>query len=375
MTAARTSPLRVVLVNAALLAALLLAANLAAAWWLDASSRKVATAGENDGRIALPAYEDKDEARRIFRDFYRTKSAYSPYEAFRLAPFGSDTVNIDADGLRKVPGSPPAAAAPPVRLFGGSTMWGTGADDAHTIAGLLQQKLPVRPVINHGQSAFVSLQSLAALTKLAALGAPMGTVVFYDGVNDIFHLCQDRVALDGHAFAYFIEQALKNFEQVRQGQGQRLWNATVGYLVEAAMRLSGAGPQTTVNIGDVPGSRCSADVVAVDRLVDVLWRNWQSAKSLVEARNGRFIAVLQPVSSVGGARRDYLPSTPEWDRWYQRAYVLLRERIAREGAGFAVDLSAAFDGDRPLYIDWCHVTKHGNAIIAERLAALLASKG
>lgn len=367
MTPARTSPLRLVLINAVILVLLLLGSNLTSAWWLDRATRLAPPDGEQDPRIALPAYDDKDEARHIFRDFYRTRAAYSPYEAFRLAPFASETTNIDANGLRVVPNAPSDSELP-LRLFGGSTMWGTGADDQHTIPALLQEKLPGRRVVNHGQSAFVSLQSLAALSKLAALGEPLGTVVFYDGVNDVFHLCQARIALDGDAFGTFVEQALRAFEDLRRGPGRRFWNATVGYLVEAAEKLTGAVPERTIDIADVPGTRCDADPAAVDRIVDLLWRNWLSAKAVTEAHGGRFIAVLQPVSSVGTAKRDYLPSTPDWDRWYQRAYASLRERIAREGAGFAIDLSDAFDGAGLVYIDWCHVTKNGNAIVAERLA-------
>ena len=107
----------------------------------------------------------------------------------RREPFASETINIDRDGLRVTPGGP----ANPMRilsLFGGSTNAGTGVDDAHTISALVQRLFPDAAVVNYGQSAFVSAQNCAALLKRISLGAPVGTVVFYDGINDVLHLCQ-----------------------------------------------------------------------------------------------------------------------------------------------------------------------------------------
>jgi len=92
---------------------------------------------------------------------------------------------------------------------------------------------------------------------------------------------------------------------------------------------------------------------------------------LVEASGGRFIAILQPVSSVGKPRREYLPPQPEWDLRYHRAYGRIRSRIKAEGEGWAYDFSTAFDGDEAPYIDSFHVSARGNAIIAERMAETL----
>jgi len=361
--------MRLVLINLLVFVALVLGANIAAGVWLDLSARTQAMDGADDPRATSPAYADKAAARKIFHDFYRTRSAYSSYEAMRLEPFASETTNIDAEGLRVTPGSP-ANPTGHLTFFGGSTMWGTGVDDAHTIPALVQQKFQSATVVNQGQSAFVSGQNLAALIKRLALARPVGTAIFYDGINDVFHLCQSRIPLDGHPFTYFLTEAVRSYRNRQQGVSERAWAATVGNLRDLAGRWAGADIRRTTELEQIPPSRC-ADPAAVDGVTDILWRNWRAAKALAEANGATFVAILQPVSSVGTPKRDYLPPQPEWDVRFNEAYARLRSRIAAEGQGWAYDFSDAFDGGEPLYIDAFHVTERGNAIIAERLARLL----
>jgi lysophospholipase L1-like esterase len=360
--------MRIVSINIAVFVLLLLMANVAAGIWIDLTAHPPTMDGER--RVATPAYTDKDSARKFFRDFSRIRSAFSSYDDMRREPFASETINIGQDGLRITPGLP----ANPTRFlsfFGGSTMWGTGVDDAHTIPALVQRRFPQAAVVNYGQSAFVSAQNVAALLKRISLGAPVGTVVFYDGINDVLHLCQGRIPLDGHAFTYFLERAVRLYRDRELGLSERAWTATLGNLVSLARRLAGADIRQDVDLREIKGSRCS-DPAAVDAIADILWRNWLSAKALAEANGGHFVAILQPVSSVGRPRREYLPPQPEWDLRYRQAYDRVRARIQAEGRGWAHDLSAAFDGDEALYTDAFHVSAHGNEIIAEHMAEYLA---
>jgi hypothetical protein len=49
---------------------------------------------------------------------------------------------------------------------------------------------------------------------------------------------------------------------------------------------------------------------------------------------------------------------------YQTVYPLIQEAMAESNKSWMVDMSDAFDGSEPLYIDWCHVVAEGNEIIA-----------
>ncbi|MDB5923075.1 MAG: hypothetical protein JWN13_2011 [Betaproteobacteria bacterium] len=360
--------MRLILINLAVFVSLLLVANIGAGLWIDFTANPAAMDGER--RVTTPAYADKDSARKFFRDFSRVRSAFSSYDDMRREPFASETINIGSDGLRVTPGRP-ASSTQVLSLFGGSTMWGTGVDDAHTIPAFVQRRFPQAAVVNYGQSAFVTGQNLAALLKRISLGEPVGTAVFYDGINDVLHLCQPGIPLDGHGFTYFLDQAVRLYREQQLGFSGRAWTATVGNLLALARRLAGAEVRQASNLNEVKPSRCT-DAAAVDAIADIIWRNWLSAKVLVEANGGHFVAVLQPVSSVGRPRREYLPPQPEWDLRYNEAYARLRSRIKAAGAGWAYDFSTAFDGDEALYIDSFHVSARGNEIIAGRMADILA---
>ena len=360
--------MRLVLINLAVLVSLLLVANIGAGAWIDLTANPPGMDGER--RVATPAYADKNSARKFFRDFSQVRSAFSSYDDMRREPFTSETINIGSDGLRVTPGRP-GSPTRVVSLFGGSTMWGTGVDDAHTIPALVQRRFPDAAVVNYGQAAYVSGQNVAALLKRITLGAPVGTAVFYDGINDVLHLCQPGIPLDGHAFTYFLDQAVRRYRDQQLGLSERAWTATLGNSASLARRLAGAEVRQTSDLNEIRPSRCS-DAAAVDAIADILWRNWMSAKVLVEANGGRFVAILQPVSSVGLPRREYLPPQPEWDLRYNQAYDRVRLRIKTEGRGWAYDFSSAFDGDEALYVDAFHVSARGNEIIAERMADIVA---
>lgn len=366
--------LRIAAINVAIFFVLLFGLNVACGVWLDHTRRAVVVDGASDARIHLPPYTDKLHAIQIFRDFYRTVPAYSPYEAFRLEPFESATVNIDRDGLRVVPGRP-STNRRTVRLFGGSTMWGTGVDDEHTIPALLQARERDSAVYNHAQSAFVSGQNLAALLKIYSIGEDVGTVVFYDGVNDIFHLCQARNSLTGHGSEHFLTNAVREYRERNRGVHHFARNVAIGNIERVVSMLRGQDAARTIDVSEIPPSRCTKDPDALKAVANQLWRNWVAAKLITESRGGRFIAILQPVSSVGSPEKSYLPSTPEWDQWYRAAYALIADRIRSEGRGWAYDFSDAFDDIGPVYIDWCHVNDRGNAHIARRISMVLNDVG
>src|SRR5262245_27199169 len=101
------------------------------------------------------------------------------------------TINIDEDGLRRTPGAVCRSDSYKIFAFGGSTMWGTGSPDWGTIPAYLQtafENLNKRPicVVNFGESAFVSTQSVITLLARLQSGDVPNVAVFYDATNDIF---------------------------------------------------------------------------------------------------------------------------------------------------------------------------------------------
>jgi hypothetical protein len=118
------------------------------------------------------------------------------YVYFRRKPFQGRFVNVDAHGFRVTVGND--AAAPALWLFGGSTVWGTGVSDAHTLASelvLAAGSSGVRVgVENFGETGYVSAQSQLAFMAALRCGATPKQAVFVDGVNDVYAAFQSGAA-------------------------------------------------------------------------------------------------------------------------------------------------------------------------------------
>ena len=140
-------------------------------------------------RAESPAYDTSPWIVEYWCEFGRLSNDYVPYLYARQRDTYQRLITT-VEGVRR--SYEPAAApstAPVIWFFGGSTMWGWGQRDLHTIpsevARLSEQAgTPVR-VVNFGELAWVHWQeALAFERELASRPAP-DLVVFYDGVNEV----------------------------------------------------------------------------------------------------------------------------------------------------------------------------------------------
>jgi lysophospholipase L1-like esterase len=136
---------------------------------------------------------------------------YHAFVLFRRGPLQGETINIDQEGIRFTPGADCGPHAFKVFAFGGSTMWGTGAPDWSTIPSYLQMgmnKLKNGPicVVNFGESAYVSTQSVIELMLQLQAGNIPDVTLFLDGVNDIYAAYQSGRAGLHQNFAQVADQ-------------------------------------------------------------------------------------------------------------------------------------------------------------------------
>jgi hypothetical protein len=111
----------------------------------------------------------------------------------RRPGFQGKFVNLDSAGHRlTTQPTAPAQPAATVFFFGGSTMWGVGQRDDHTIASEASRRLqtlagPGRriAVTNFGETGYIGTQELLELIFALRAGARPDVVVFYDGINDV----------------------------------------------------------------------------------------------------------------------------------------------------------------------------------------------
>ncbi|MDQ2657485.1 MAG: hypothetical protein M3Y60_08705, partial [Bacteroidota bacterium] len=134
MKAARV--LKFVVINIAVFAILLIGLNWVCGVYLQKTGKS--------NRADLPNYsQDREHAHAVFADYNRIQHQYEPFTGWKTRPYTGETTNISRDGLRTVPPSQPEGRNQEVvRFFGGSTMWGEGSDDSHTIPALFNKLNP-----------------------------------------------------------------------------------------------------------------------------------------------------------------------------------------------------------------------------------------
>jgi hypothetical protein len=116
---------------------------------------------------------------------------YAPWVEFRHPSYNSRHLNTDERGFRLT--RPPRASSDKpqkIHLFGGSTTFGFGVPDEHTIASYLQSHMersdPTLSVLvkNFGQGFYYSSQELQIFMTLLKDGDIPDWAVFIDGGND-----------------------------------------------------------------------------------------------------------------------------------------------------------------------------------------------
>jgi hypothetical protein len=136
-----------------------------------------------------------------FNDSTYAAAISTSYSNWHREPFRGKYINVAQNGRRATWAEPSNDASHLVRvaMFGGSTIWGTGARDDFTIpsyvAKILAEKYPHRfTVVNYGQDGYVSTQEVIALLREIQNNQIPDIAVFYDGYNEVYTAYQTGAA-------------------------------------------------------------------------------------------------------------------------------------------------------------------------------------
>lgn len=347
--------LRVVLINAITFIVLLFIVNWAAGFFLKTTQIT---------RDQLPNYEkDREHAREVFRDYQRVKHEYYPFVGWKILPYKGITTNINEHGNRFHTPPNPTASDKSVRFFGGSTMWGEGSDDQHTIPALFNTHYPGYSVYNHAQLAYNSRQELDALISFYSKNDSTDIVIFYDGVNDAAFLCPAEInELPSHRLVPMFRDRIYVSESffVKKGLNK--------LFTENLFRL--IGKYSSQDKKESPYD-CLSNPGKAEEIAEIMMRNWELAHQMVTARGGKFVAILQPAAFVGNPRTDHLKIDEDFKNNFVAVYARLKAKIAERNHPWIYDLSNQFDGNDYIFIDFCHVSPNGNEIMAKAIADIV----
>ena len=230
-------------------------------------------------------------------------------------------------------------------------MWGTGSPDFGTIPSQFAARSHLK-ARNFGETGYTAHQDLEMMMKLLQAGERPSAIVFYDGVNDVVQKCRSELGpySDGEETRTRLALEPSAFHRLS-------W--------EAIGKLSTLFPQRQ-RIEE--GYDCDSDPAKAAAIANALISDWKIAADVAKLYGIPFYAVLQPVIYYSRTRTDYLHGD-DYSRQFQATYPKIRELVRRTPF---LDYTDAFDRDEYIYIDFCHVSPNGNALIAERLAKLLA---
>jgi len=323
-----------------------------------------------DARATADAYGDADWTAAYYREFRDSgASVWHPYVHWRRRPYSGTFINIDGQGRRASwrPGEL-AAGAPAVFVFGGSTVWGTGARDDNSAPSELAKVLDASGravrVTNFGESGYVMRQGLDALIGELLAGARPQAVVFQIGVEDTFAAFQG--AEPGQPQNE--DNRVTEFNALQPDAFASQWRILTtgshlfGDLLRRNLVSSPAVPVEGPRAGAVVTHLCSAT-----KIVTALGRQYGFAT----------VVAWQPVLFT---KRRLTAHEVLAAAQYQSAAPFFATVYDRVRAGnwcddpVVTDLSGLADDEAgPMYIDAFHLSELGNARLAARLAPLVAA--
>lgn len=348
---------------------------------------------------------------------------WEPFSYWRSEPFTGKYIQIDAAGRRRtVARAPIEPGSPRVVLYGGSTAWGFGARDEHTIASCLAKLLHedgvAVEVVNAAQIGYVSTQELIEFQRNCAAGDVPDLVVFLTGVNDLGAAAQSgqaglsineanraaefNVLNDGAARRLFtgLVRQLPIVQLLTQDGGRpwdesdearSRWSKKVEQLTDAPefeARWKASLASEPLQPGETPQIRLSRLVQqdACRQALTRLGKNADMSAAIAQRFGTQTLWFWQP--TVFDRKR---PTAPEQEiakreallrPYFVEATQTVRstavDRTASTGGRETArlhDLSGTFEGDawkdKTAYIDLCHVTEEANLAIARAMLPLV----
>jgi hypothetical protein len=147
----------------------------------------------------LKAYPhlDKSEMQQLLYETWSRRYMYEPFTQFKERPFSGKFVNVSPHGYRHSINQgewPPEPTDISIFLFGGSSTFGYGVSDSHTIASYLVTALSEKEkglnfkIFNFGRGFYYSSQERALFEKLLVSGFTPDLAIFFDGLNEFYYL-------------------------------------------------------------------------------------------------------------------------------------------------------------------------------------------
>lgn len=351
---------------------------------------------DDDLRAGLPAYDGVDyDPRTLLEEVRKSdRTVYEPYTIWKRRPYRGKYTTIDISGARHTVGNSASDDALQVWVFGGSAVWGVGAPDDETIPShlttLLNNTLGIEAnVRNLGRRGYVSTQEVIYLIRELQAGRKPDIVVFYNGVNDAAAVSLWPEFPGAHV----------SFDTVRDRFESNGEDDDIGWFA----RSTGLYKASRVVLDRVEGDPFERDGIIVyadqdtdstpnyrwlaERGLDLWLFNARVVDTLAKEYGFTVLMAFQPglwstgkpldpsEESLIASEMEYAGLKTIMTVRAEMATVLDERLSDFQTPDWVLNLNNLFaETPDPLYIDYVHVTGHGNEIAAQRIASELLER-
>ena len=313
------------------------------------------------------SYADRSWLVPALHETFEPRMQWTPYTYYHREPFSGTYVTVDRNGIRRTWNTP---TTDPIKIymFGGSTMWGTGARDDYTIPSCLSKMLaetfPARvQVTNYGETGYVNTQEMVDLFRELQAGNRPDVVIFYDGYNDAFSALQQHVAgLTQNEFNRSAEFNILNPSRAHDLYLEVLKRSNI-YNLMRGLRKHVVGEKP------VPPLSPEQETQLVSDVMRVYLANTTLIESIGKTMGFTTMFYWQPSVYSRSKATLYEQSWMQESehRFFTETVAAAKHSSLAAKPSFH-DISDVFDGyEGTLYVDYAHTTERGNEIIARRM--------
>lgn len=308
-------------------------------------------------------------------EFQRSRLKWKPYLYWQRKPMSGRYINVDGEGRRLTFSSENAVCTGRVVvvcMFGGSTMWGEGVRDGHTVPSEVQRLLREAginaKVVNEGEGGYVSTQEMIKFLLLVREGRTPDAAVFLDGLNDSYSAWENKAAGIPQNECNRVKDFNLSSNPIRMAKvalagGQRGWSI-FRYLHQRINR-SGGGIATSLDTN-------RTEAVARDA-----WQLYEQNVRFIRAVAGTagvrtlFFwqpSILEKQTATAFEERIRGLQPPDEKAVCLRTYEIAARACAEKPDLGIHDVSHCFDEvSGPRFMDIFHLNEQGNAELAAEI--------
>lgn len=329
-----------------------------------------------------------------WKEFNGIEAQWTPYVYWRRKPFSGEFININQRGVRYTI-LPSDSTDMEIFFFGGSTMWGTGARDNHTIPSefvtiLAQNDVNVK-AINFGESGYISQQdNILFQFQLQQDNIP-DIAIFYWGYNDILSIWgSNHIGLPLNE-----SNRVAEFQFGRDTQWELpnntalitlLYNTSLGARLLSKLGIEEIQLDNTVVDISVMGGLENANLLLTsypgneaDDIIEYLVNIMAQIEYLAKLNNIEVVFVWQPVpylkEPLCSHEKAYIEEFPgrfKLSTLFLDVDAKLRKLAQGNDSNLFVISDLFKDHEECVFIDEIHITEEGNRMVAEQLIQHLA---